>query len=378
MVDVASPAAANRTAQAPGVLTWGLCIATYNRADYLEQCIAHALAQTRPPAEIVIADASDDWQDNRDRIAALMADSGSVLRYDASSVRSSTIQRNAGIERARADVLFMIDDDSFMYPTCAEEIMRVYDADAAGEIVGVSASAKAAPPSLDAGGPAEAGQLRRKRSGRRRTDLISRRLRRSPLGKWFMNKVLFQNMGELFIRYDDRAESSVPAGLQHLDVKTVEMMPGFAMTVRRDIALKEPFDPTLRYYAALEDLDATYRYGRHGTLLRAKAAALHHFEAASGRIPPRVVIVFQMLNLLVFILRNAADRDRHIASFRLMLYRRLVSEVLKDLASLRLSLPQARGVLFAMRHWREVAAMDRDRLEGCYPRFQQRILENSV
>jgi glycosyltransferase involved in cell wall biosynthesis len=43
--------------------------------------------------------------------------------YNSAEHRSSTLQRNQGLQLATADVVFLLDDDSLMYPTCAEEIM---------------------------------------------------------------------------------------------------------------------------------------------------------------------------------------------------------------------------------------------------------------
>jgi hypothetical protein len=42
--------------------------------------------------------------------------------------------------------VFLFDDDSLMYPDCAAEIMRVYDADTGRSVVGVNATNVAVPP----------------------------------------------------------------------------------------------------------------------------------------------------------------------------------------------------------------------------------------
>ena len=51
---------------------WAWCIATYNRHDMLERTCALALAQSVPPAEIVITDASADWDSGQARISHLV------------------------------------------------------------------------------------------------------------------------------------------------------------------------------------------------------------------------------------------------------------------------------------------------------------------
>lgn len=145
--------------------------------------------------------------------------------------------------------------------------------------------------------------------------------------------------------------------------------------MRRHIALAEPLDRSLRYYAALEDLDASYRYGRHGILLRANDARLHHFEVAGGRVKRRTATTFQLLNMLVFIKRNAGDPARWLARYRLMLWRRLLGETIKDALSRRWDFPQARGVLTAMRNWRKVWRTPVGDLDQWYPGQQRGILD---
>ena len=48
-------------------------------------------------------------------------------------------QRNQAIDLATSDILFFFDDDSLMHPRCAEEIMRVYEADSRALVQAVGA-----------------------------------------------------------------------------------------------------------------------------------------------------------------------------------------------------------------------------------------------
>jgi GT2 family glycosyltransferase len=367
-------------------MDWSLCIATLNRREALLATLAHALGQTRPPAEIVVTDASDDWEATRAEAGRLVAaHPGIRLDYAQSTVRSSATQRNDGIARCRTGIVFLLDDDSFLYPTCAEEILRVYAADPDGAVAAVSARLVGEPPPPPGRGAAAGGEggaaPARKRSGRSGglARLRKRALATAP-GRWFYRHVLMQRMDALFLRYDGPRQRPLPAGLaaalQGAEVASVSFMPGCAMTVRRAVALAEPFDPALRFYAAFEDLDATYRYARHGHVLQARAAHLHHFEAAGGRVRRTKVIVFQLLNMLVFLKRHAARPEDWLRPYRRMLWRRLLGETLKDLLSGRPGLPQARGVLLVMRRWRAVWACDTSALDTWYPGFQKAILDD--
>lgn len=355
---------------------WGICIATLNRPDALHRTIAHALRQTVLPGQIVIVDASDDWQASRDRIAALLADHPGIrLDYVHGEIRSSTTQRNTGIALCRTEVIFIIDDDSFMYPDCAEAVLALYDADPDRNVAGVRTMLVEAPPPLEADSR-DAAPLQRKASGNRgRLKSLQRLVLGNRAGRWFHRRVLMQSMEETFLRYDGPRQSPLPPALTALGAGSVSFMPGCAMTVRREVALAEPFDPALRYYAAYEDVDVSYRYARHGHLVYVPAARLHHFEVASGRIKRKKVIVFQLLNMVVYLRRNARRAEDWKRAYQVMLYRRLLGEFLKDLLSGRWDFPQMRGVLIARRNWRRVWDCPIARLDEWYPDLQKQILE---
>lgn len=324
------------------------------------------------PCQIVIVDASEDWQTSRDAIAEMLAAHPSIrLDYLHSPVRSSSTQRNAGIEACIGDVLFMIDDDSFLYKDCAEEVLAVYVADPDGKVAAVQPQlADTAPPIRD---EFDGQELQRKKSGNR--GALKDVVLGSQLGRWFHRRVLMQSIEETFLRYDGPRQYPHSPKLTEMGLTSLSFMPGCAMTVRRPIAKAEPFDTALRYYAAYEDVDVSYRYARHGHVLFAPKARLHHYEVAGGRMHRKAIIAFQLLNMVVYLKRNAARPDDWIAPYRMLVRRRLLGEFLKDLLSRRFSFPQVRGVLFARRNWRQIWNSPTEQLDQTYPEFQRRILE---
>lgn len=354
-------------------LSWTLCIATLNRADALAVTIGHALRQSQPPDRIVVVDASDDWQASRDVVAAQVDGTGIALDYRAATVRSSAVQRNEAVAAATGDIVFMLDDDSFMFPDCAAQILAVYGADPDGAVAAVSARLVPEIPPDPADGGAAPPQMRRKASGRRGGRMA--RLQASRLGRWINRHILLQSKDALFLKYDGPRRPALPPGVAALDVTQRSSMPGSAMTVRRAIVQAEPFDTALRYYAAFEDLDAGYRWAAHGAVVQANRARLHHFEVAGGRLKRRKLVLFQLLNMVVFLKRNAADPEAWRGRYRVLLWRRLLGETLKDGLSRRFDFPQARGVLMAMRHWRAVWARDAAAIDAWYPGFQKTLLE---
>jgi glycosyltransferase involved in cell wall biosynthesis len=353
------------------MLTWSLCIPTYNRRTVLLRALKLALQQTRPPVQIVIVDSSDDYADTRTLAQAMCADYPDIrLDYLQANERSSSTQRNQAVQQCTGDIIMMIDDDTFLYPDCIEQMAAIYAADTGNALAGVNAINVPTMPDATA-----AAGLSKKDTGRDTLAGLRARMLRFRLGKWINNKVLFQDMNALFLKYDGARDDQIPPEFAGMHVTPMTFMSGHGLSVRRDIALAEPLDTALRYYAALEDLDASYRYGRHGLMLRANDARLHHFEVAGGRVKRKTATVFQLLNVLIFIKRHAPDPDSWLGTYRLMLWRRLFGETVKDVLSRRWSLPQASGVWIAIRAWRQVWNTETDQLDDWYPDFQKTILD---
>jgi glycosyltransferase involved in cell wall biosynthesis len=352
-------------------LTWGLAVCTYNRGAVLLECLRLAFGQARAPAEAVIVDASPDWDRWRGEAEALAARHGIALRYEPARERSSATQRNQAVAAATADVLFLIDDDSFLFPDAAERIMAVYEADAAGAVAGVGLAASAENPAT-----APSGATRKQTGHDTAGGLLALPLV-GGLARLFYRKVLMMQHEETFIAYATPhfPHLVVPSALAHLDIYAVNHISGYALTARRRVALAEPFDTALRYYAALEDADATHRYLRHGALVVARGARVHHFQTSASRLPRDRVIILQLLNLALFLRRHAADPALKRRQYRVMLRRRLVAEVFKDLLSRRWSLPQMRAVRYVM--GLQDAVFDRpvDEIVAWYPDFQRRLIE---
>jgi GT2 family glycosyltransferase len=350
-------------------LSWGLVVATYQREKVLPLCLKLAIEQTRKPTEIIIIDASDNWESTRDTVMAEIASKSSDIRwvYTCAEHRSSTLQRNQGLQLATADVVFLFDDDSLMYPTCAEEIMRIYEADTEGVVKGVQADSVDHPPS----------------------ELVTSDSKKQTgwSEKWFSYGIIsfFQRLiwkhlflmdaGLLFLPYDgDFPKHEIPASVEKLNVHPVQLLQGYRMTFRRDAILKEIFEPLLRYYAAGEDLDASYRVSRHGPLLVALDAKVHHFQSASGRLPRFKVSVLSALNQALCLRKHSSDLNRNRQLFYRLMARRVLAETLKDALSRRWDLPQARGILVALKYSSKLFTLPDEELAEWYPFFQHEFL----
>jgi GT2 family glycosyltransferase len=284
--------------------------------------------------------------------------------YVPAERRSLTAQRNQGIRLATQETLFLIDDDSLMYPDCAEQILRIYEADEHQAVAGVNAVHVPAPPDgaddAPAQGPSEYGTTKQY----------------SPLARLVRGAL---RADDLFVPYDaDFPQHAIPDAVQKLRIGTRPLMAGWGMTFRRAICLKEPFEEILSFYAAGEDSDMGYRASRHGLLLTALDAKLCHVGSTGGRLSPFVVAALGNLTPLVLHRIYSTDLNRSRKRSRGLLWRRSLILLAKDLSKRKWSLPNARGIWFARRWLEHVFSQSEPELRAWYPEFQKKLIEKDT
>lgn len=348
-----------------GTLTWGLVVATKDRLDALSQCIGFALDQTHPPTEVIVVDASASWDRNRKEIAAQMAAQPDIrFTYLQAPRPSLTLQRNTGIGEARADILFLIDDDSFLYPTAAEIILRVYEADNAAMIAGIQLQPDPEPPQPIAGAGA------RKTSDVQRFRIRSGRLRR--LVRW----ALQYGLEARWIPYDSAwPDRPAPDGMAPPALRPTRLFHGFRMTFRREIAARLQFDPLLLYYCPGEDLDFSHRAAREGVLLSARDARVHHYTSQGGRLKRRQVTLLAALNQALFLRQHATDLARARRAYRRSMLHRAFGDAVRDLGLGAPSLPGMRGTLRGLWMSHRLFNATLDEITAFYPALQERIVK---
>jgi GT2 family glycosyltransferase len=339
-------------------LTWSLVVVTYNRGPALRRSLPLAARQTRPPQEIIVVDASADWNTIRDHILEETAVHHPAIRWEFMEARAKSItaQRNQGIDRVRSDVVFLFDDDSYMYPDCAAEIMAVYDADLRGQVAGANAMLADSPPDVPradaAAGPAAAPALPR----------LSERLRS------LFERQLHAEL--LLLPYDRRyPDHPIPEELRGLEVAATRYLHGMRMTFRRELIQQERFDEMLRRYAAAEDLDASYRVSRHGALLNVFRARLFHAQDGSMRLTRYAVTVLALMNLAMMYRLKGYSPGGLLRSFQARVLRRLGIDFLRDLANRRFSLPCARADCRALALMAGLREQSEAHLRRWYPAF---------
>jgi GT2 family glycosyltransferase len=349
-------------------LSWGLVIATYQREKILSQCLTLAVEQTRKPAEVIVIDASDNWQTTCNQVMSEIADRYPEIRwiYQAADQRGLPLQRNQGLALATADITFLLDDDSLMYPTCAEAIMQVYEADTEGVVKGVqSILAPTVPGAIAIEDEAKA-------VGWHRDQWIPGI---ASFQRFIWRYLFLMDSDFLCIPYDGEFPSyAVPDSLSHLNVRPVKIFHGCRMTYRREAIAQESFEPLLLYYALLEDMDASYRVSRHGMLLETSDAQLHHFQSNSGRLSRYVVSVLSAMNQAVCLRRYSNDLSRDRDRFYWLTSRRIIAEIFKDGLSRRWTFPQVRGLLLALQYAPYAFNLSEEELAQWYPCFQKELI----
>lgn len=349
-------------------LTWSLVIPTYMRAHILPQCLRLAATQTRPPQEVIVVDASPNWQDTRASICAEFEESfpDIKLTYQQARCPSSTIQRNQGVDLATSDVLFLIDDDSLMYPDCAEEIMKVYEADVNEKVLGVSAMHAPEPPS--ARGSIETVDIGASTEVHPQQTLVRR-----------IFKALLNTQATQFLPYDGEFPChDVPGELGGVNIGVIPFMTGSSMTFRKKVFETERFNEILQRYAAGEDQDLSYRVSRHGLIVNAIDAQLCHLGIGGGRLSTKIVTVLAALNPAVLQQFHSCDLTIINRRWSAILRRLLLINFLKDLSARDFSFMTTRGVALAIKTLPQIQRRSGDDLIAWYQQFQATLLESKA
>jgi glycosyltransferase involved in cell wall biosynthesis len=321
-------------------LQYSIIICTYNRPDVLAISLYYCIQQTIAAAQIIIVDASDDWNNNRIRLLNdIKVPEGTEILYLEAEKKSSASQRNQGISTSRnVDILFFIDDDSFMYPESAERILALYAKDKEGLIAGIQGGLANCPPDAAI---ADSEVIREKRR------FLSYGMI-EKMEKYFFTiyKYIFlMSDVQLFIPYYGSYKYDRKVTVNGGEYDSLNFFHGCRMSFRDKLVRKNLFDEDLVKYSAGEDLDLSYRMSQEGHLIECGEAPVFHKTVAAGRLSRYKSTSMYSFNLALFIRKNSNNLNRDRKRYVILSLRRILAEFLKDLLSLRLSFPQLRGVI---------------------------------
>ncbi|MDM8569059.1 glycosyltransferase [Thiotrichales bacterium HSG1] len=342
-------------------LTWSVVIPTYKREKVLLECLRFVAQQTLPAKEIIIVDASPEWETTRNIVERelIIKYLQNNWLYVQAEYASSATQRNQGIKLNSADVIFLIDDDSFMYPNCAKEVVNIYAQDINHKVAGIMPKLEPLPPNFTANSSNSISNPNIK--------IIAGKLR--ALAK----KIIKDD--DIFIPYDfSFPKYSLPSELK-VAAHPVPMIHGARMSYRQEVLQQIQFNETLRRYAVNEDNDVCYRASRVGMLLHALDAQIFHLQDSNSRLSRFTTTALWGLNQAVLHRFHNHDIKRFKVIFGKLLWRRLVTQTIKDILDLRWSLPSTRGMLFIMRNFDQILSKTPEELSSWYPEFQYKIIK---
>jgi len=347
-------------------LTWSAVVCTLNRRDILKQSLLMLAKQTRLPQQVIVVDASDDWEDSKTEILDSIASDFPEIEwiYLSSEQKSLTYQRNRGLDCCSSDIVFFPDDDSFLYPDCAEEIMRAYEQDEVGKVGGVMARLEDVPPWIERPVAESVGDLEEENEPG-----LKARLAQFAAQLWYQKK--------LFIPYDGQYHSyDVSEVAERIPAFNEVLFHGCRMTFRASVVREAGgFDEVLIKSAIAEDIDLSYRVSRHYALIVAEKAQVFHAQTEVARINRYRNTALVILNAVALFLLNAPQTEgKGLKVYRFALSR-LLLEFVRDCAKPQRGFPNVRGAWYALRALPKLLRRDRAQLRSWYPQFQAQIYQ---
>lgn len=283
------------------MLSYDAVVATRNRQDALRLSLPMLMAQNRPPAQIVVVDASDDPAPIRSIVEAAAAASTIPVSF-VESAPGSSLQRNVGLERVKAPIVLFPDDDSLILPGAMAAVMRIYERDVEGIVGGVCPAETDTP-------PAQVMAIARQSY---ETPLRDRLLRPIKRLRFHVEHTLFPSPLYALGRRLNAAKVP-PPWLAEERAVLVEHMTGFRMSFRTHLIRRHGFDEQLLRYGLQEDVDASLQILKDYLLVGALDGAIYHHKARGGRPAGREMGFKQVMNR-AYLLAKHAGRDRGLMS----------------------------------------------------------------
>jgi glycosyltransferase involved in cell wall biosynthesis len=98
-------------------------VPTYNRAALLGECLDSLLAQTLPPAELIVVN-----DGSTDQTSDLLTSYGARLTAVTTPQHGKAVACNVGLEHATGDYVWFFDDDDVALPECLERFVAPLEA----------------------------------------------------------------------------------------------------------------------------------------------------------------------------------------------------------------------------------------------------------
>ncbi len=120
--------------------TVSIIVPVYNRAEYIEECVASVLSQSYQNFEIILVD--DGSSDNSNSICLNLAEKDPRIKFFSIEHSGVSIARNKALQEAKGDYLFFLDSDDIIHPSLLEALVTLIKENnceiAATEVLNVS------------------------------------------------------------------------------------------------------------------------------------------------------------------------------------------------------------------------------------------------
>jgi len=107
-------------------------IPTKNRAQEFVECIKSVIAQSLPPDELIIVDASDTEKAHLKIKEQFPQDTRFKYIHTKPAL---TYQRNIGVRNSSSDIIFFLDDDMVLDKDFIKQIVKVFEKDSEKKLV---------------------------------------------------------------------------------------------------------------------------------------------------------------------------------------------------------------------------------------------------
>ncbi len=252
---------------------------TMNRGEDMRDFLVALRAQTVPPDELVVVDAGEPVEGI---LREGLEGSGIELVYTRSQPGTSS-QRNLGIDLARGEFLFFLDDDMILEPEYIERSLEAFDLPLEPPVGGVMGSQINVPPD-------------------------------SP-----MVRGIYRLFGISHTAPGDDGALYISGGVRWLaDPSEVVPIPVAAtgrVAYRAACLEGERFSEFLPGYTFAEDVELAIRIGKRWTIVQQPAARVDHRHSAAGRVGYGERISRVMYSRFYFFSQHRQRSLRNLAAF---------------------------------------------------------------
>jgi glycosyltransferase involved in cell wall biosynthesis len=252
---------------------------TMNRGEDMRDFLVALCAQTVPPDELVVVDAGEPVEAI---LRAGLEGSGIELVYTQSQPGTSS-QRNLGIELARGEYLFFLDDDMILEPEYIERSLEAFDLPLDPPVGGVMGCQTNETPD---------------------SPLLQR---------------IYRVFGISHSASGDDSVLYISGGVRWLaEPSRVVPIPAAAtgrVAYRAACLEDERFSEFLPGYTFAEDVELAIRIGRRWTIVQQPAARVDHRHSAAGRVGYGDRISRVMYSRFYFFTQHREKSLRNLARF---------------------------------------------------------------